>query len=243
MPYIDIWSLLVISVVLSALMGVSSFVFAQIQGGRRPLRLWGWALLMLAAGQGLIALRGYIPDLAGIVLANTLIFGAAVMMLRCARSFYEEPGADVWGWLTVAAASVLVAYWTYVVPSLVARIFLFSSFFALLLLRVAVHLGRTLPPRGKLPQVFTAAVIALLCASSLARGVLTLRADGVEHLTSPSHLQSLYLLISLIASLAATLGVMWMEIWRLQSELVELATVDALTGCLNRRAFFDAVER
>jgi diguanylate cyclase (GGDEF)-like protein len=36
---------------------------------------------------------------------------------------------------------------------------------------------------------------------------------------------------------------MWMEIQRLETDLVRLATIDGLTGILNRRAFLDASER
>ena len=138
---------------------------------------------------------------------------------------------------------MLISFWTLVTPDQVARIVAFSAILALQYFRISSYLVRTLPKHGRLPQAFTAAVIAAFSASSAVRAVLTLREGTIEDYFAPSNLQSVSSLGYTVFFVAATLGVMWMEIQRLESDLVRLATIDGLTGILNRRAFLDASER
>jgi diguanylate cyclase (GGDEF)-like protein len=241
--YLDTRSVLVVAVAMAALMGMVSLVFARVERATRALRLWGWSLLIFAVGIALVALRGQVPGSAGIIIADTVLFAAAIPTLRSVRSFNAEPTADVPGWLIAVLGFVLISFWTLVTPDQVARIAAFSAILALQYFRISSYLVRTLPKRGRLPQAFTAAVIAVFSASSAVRAVLTLREGTIEDYFAPSNLQSVSFLGYTVFFVAATLGVMWMEIQRLESDLVRLATIDGLTGILNRRAFLDASER
>jgi diguanylate cyclase (GGDEF)-like protein len=243
LAYLDTQSVLVIAATMAALMGAVSLAFAWFEHGMRALRLWGWSLLMLAAGLTLTALRGYVPDVAGIVIADSVLLASAVPMLRSVRSFHAEPKTDSAGWLIVALGLVLIAFCTYVTPDPIARIVVFSAIFALLLFRVASYLFTTLPKQGRHSQLFTAIVIGLFGAASTVRAVLTLTGEAIGDYLGPENLQALALLAYMVIYIAATLGIMWMEIYRLQLDLIRLATIDGLTGVLNRRAFLDAAER
>lgn len=242
--FIDTRSVLVVAVVMATLMGVVSLVFAKVERSTRALKPWGWSLLIFAAGLALLALRGQVPDFVGMSIAYTLLLTAAIPMLRSVRSFNAEPTADVPGWLIVALGFVLLSYWTLVTPDQVARIAVFSAILALQYFRIASYLFRTLPKHGRPSQVFTAAAIAFFSAVSAVRVVLTVREGKIDdYLVVSSNLQSVSLLTYMVLYLAATLGVMWMEIQRLETDLLRLATIDGLTGILNRRAFLDASER
>jgi diguanylate cyclase (GGDEF)-like protein len=228
---------------MAALMGVVSLIFARVERGTRALGLWGWTVLLLGTGLALVAMRGYVPDVVGTVIADTILFAAAIPMLRSVRSFNAEPARDVLGWLVVALGVVLISFWTYVMPDQSARIACFSAILALQYYRIAGQLFRTLPKHGRQSQAFTAIVLAFFSMSSAARAILTLTHGQIDDYFVPSILQSLSLLAYIVLFLAATLGVMWMEIQRLETDLVRLATIDGLTGILNRRAFLDASER
>lgn len=240
---LDMRSVFIVAVVMAALMGLVSLVFAK--GGRdmRALGLWGWGLLTFALGMVLVALRGRVPDFVGILVGDVVVFVAAILILRSIRSFDAAPRADLPGWLIVALGGVLVYYWTYVTPDPTLRTAGFSAIFALQYFRVARHLFGTLSTRGRLSQTFTAAIVACFSALSAARAVLTLAGGRSEDYFEPSYLQSISLLLYIAFFLAATLGIMWMEIERLQDDLLRLASIDGLTGMLNRRAFLDASER
>lgn len=242
--YLDTRSVLIVAVFMATLMGAISLMFVRVQRGTRALKLWGWSLLIFAPGMALVALRARLPAFAGIVVADTILIAAAIPMLRSVRSFNVAPTADVAGWLIVALGFVLIGYWTLVTPDQTARIVVFSGVVALQYFRISHYLFDTLPKHGgRLPQVFTATVIALFSLSSAARAVLTLGEAEMDDYFVPSNLQSVSLLGYILLYLAATLGVMWMEIQRLETDLVRLATIDGLTGILNRRAFLDASER
>ncbi len=240
---LDTQSVLVIAVTMAALMGCVSLAFAWFEHGMRALRLWGWSLLILAAGLSLLALRGILPDIVGVVVADTVLLSSAVPMLRSVRSFNTDATTDVSGWLIVFLGFALIAYCTYVTPDPVARIVVFSTIFALLLFRVAAYLFSTLPEQERHSQLFTAIVLGLFGAASTVRAMLTLTGATAGTYLGPENLQALALLVYMVIYIASTLGVMWMEIYRLRVDLIRLATVDGLTGLLNRRAFLDATER
>ena len=89
--YLDTRSILVVAVTMAVLMGLVSIVLARVERGTRGLRLWGWSLLIFALGMGLVALRGQVPDVVGILAGDTVLFAAAIPMLRSFRSFNTEP--------------------------------------------------------------------------------------------------------------------------------------------------------
>src|SRR3954467_8648562 len=74
-----------------------------------PLRLWGYALLMLAIGLAGVALRDAVPHVFSIVLSNTLVVAALVMSYRSLRAFRGPPPADYVGWSLVVV--VFAALW------------------------------------------------------------------------------------------------------------------------------------
>ena len=241
--YLDTRSVLVVAIAMAVLMGGVSLAFAKNVRGTRALRLWGWSLLTFALGMILVALRGRVPDVVGILIADVVLFAAAIPMLRSVRCINAGPTADVPGWLLVLAGALLIAYWTWVAPDQNARIVVFAAILAVQYVRVASYLFRTLPEHGRSSQLFTAAVLALFSASLALRAVLTLMEGPLENLFVHSHVQSVSVLGNIVVYLAATLGVTWMEIQRLEAELLTQATIDGLTGILNRRAFLDAAER
>ena len=219
--YLDTRSLIIVAVAMAVLMGLVSLLFGSLKRGTQALRLWGWSLLIFALGMGLVALRGRVPDLVGVVIADTILFAAAIPMLRSLRSFHAVPDRDVPGWLLVALGCALITESSLLRPDNTARIVEFSAIVALQYFRVANYLFSTLPRQGRLPQAFTAAVIASFGASSAARVVLTLTAGRIDDLYQPSHVQSVSILAYIVILVAATLGVMWMALQAAQDELAE----------------------
>jgi len=219
--YLDTRSVLIVAVTLAVLLGVVSLIFARVQRGTQALSLWGWSLLIFALGITLVALRGQVPDFVGICIGDTVLFAAAVPMLRSVRCFNAEPAADVTGWLIVGVGFVFISFWTLVTPDQTARIVVFSATLALQFFRISGYLFSTLPKHGRLSQTFTAAVIGFFSASSAARAVLTLTTEKIDDYLLPSNLQSVSLLAYIMFFVAATLGVMWMALQAAKAELVE----------------------
>ncbi len=217
--YLDTRSVLVVALTMAALMGLVSLAFGRLERGTQALRLWGWSLLIFALGMGLVALRGQVPDLVGVLIGDTVLFAAAIPMLRSVRRLNAVPEEDIPGWLLVALGFVLIAFWTLVMPDATARIVVFSAIVALQYFRIAHHLFNTLPEQGRSAQVFTAVVIASFSASSAARVVMTLVAGKVDDLFQPSHVQSLSVLAYIVFLVAATLGGMWMALQAARNQL------------------------
>ena len=242
--HLDTRTLLITGITVATILIGVLFGLARRQEGMQALRLWGWTMLAFETGLGLVTLRGLLPDALSILLADALLFAAALLAMRSVRSFEGRPAPDPQGWLIAGAGCLLAGYYVVVAPHETARIVAFSSVFALLLARVSIHLFRSLPDFDRPPQAFTATVLALFAALSAVRAAATLlHLEPVDDILAPNHLQSLSVLAQMAVMLAATLGMLWMEIHRLQSRLFALATVDGLTGILNRRALMDAARR
>ena len=131
-------------------------------------------------------------------------------------------------------------------PSFKARTVMITAMVGFLTLRAASELMRgeraaTLRPS----QPFTAACLGVFGLANLVRsaGLLFFIAESRPSLLHNSLFDGLFFLTATAANVSATVGLIWMEIQRLQLQLVKAATHDHLTGALNRAALREAYER
>ncbi|MDA0224921.1 MAG: GGDEF domain-containing protein [Proteobacteria bacterium] len=229
-------TLMVASIFVTGLMGAVSFMFSAMRGISAMVGRWGVAMLLLALAFGGIALRGVIPDLFSIALANTLVVLALAIALRSLRRFTGESAHDLQALGLTAFAFVLFVIFSEFRPNLGVRIVVISSATIMILVRAALLLHRHTPPECKLSYRFTAAVFWVAVAAAAARllGALTAPPEG---LLVPNLAQSAAHLFNLCFVTAATLGVMLMEFETLQAKLVRSALTDPLTGLANRAGF------
>lgn len=239
---LDPRTLVVAGLMDAALLGVIAIVFASREGATRTIGAWGVAMVTLALGLAGIALRGMVPDLVSVVLANGLIVGAMVLALRSLRLIRGRSGRDPLGWGLVALVVVLQMVFSEVWPSYAMRVLVISIAMALLFARSALTLHSDVPGEAQRSFRFTEYVMWAAAAITLARAASTLyeRSPG---LLAPGMLRISTFMFYIAAITGATLGVLWMQIQLLQRDLVRLARVDALTGVLNRGAFLQEFER
>lgn len=196
------------------------------------------AVVFTIAAGALFALRAT-PPFFHIILANgflilTMIYMAAAL-LRMYRLWL--PPARL-----VAAAAALVmlamAWYTYVQPSFQIRLFIMS-----LLGTCAFGYISWLPLRhgrrsiGSLVTAFSFGLTSLSCLVRLA--TLLTRIDVPADLFDPGVLQVIYLATFNVTLLIATVGFIVMANEQLRGLLEFSAAHDALTGALNRSAFFE----
>jgi diguanylate cyclase (GGDEF)-like protein len=203
---------------------------------------WAWSTLVAVGCAVLFGLRGAIPDLFSIVLANGLLIGSVLGMTRALQRLGQRQVPPAWKFApALAGVMAALAWFTYVRPDYPLRLMFVTAILAVLFVRMAVLAWRV----GKRSFAatltaaacgFTAAIFALRCAT-VALGV-----DEVQGLFDKGAFQALYLAAFNVMILVATLGFTLMANERLRETLEYLASHDALSGALARRAFLELAE-
>jgi len=202
-----------------------------------------------ALGFLLIALRGKIPDLFTIVLANVLIVSAAALYLEGTRRFRGVAGCKALCISLVVALAASISYFTYGSNNAGMRIILVSLFVALFYALNAWELLGNPPPALRFFW-FTGSLFAIHSLFMIVRVFLTAFTPGLQDLYAHNLIQTLTFLVPLLLGVAWTFGFVMLnserlelDLKRAQVELQRLATTDFLTGIANSRSFFLQGER
>jgi len=240
---LDTRTLIVVSGLISGLLCAISFLYGFRQPRAAAIRTWGATTLALALGMGLVALRGAIPDFVSIVVANTLVTLAFVLLLATLRAFRGAPSRDPLGWGLVAA--VAAALWANVAfaPNLAFRIVFLAVVQSVLLLRAILEIRRHAHPDCRSSYRFTEAVLWLAAVAMLVRGGTGATQGGEGDFLDPNWVHAVPFLAFAGLIAAVTMGVFWIEVQHLQQNLAHLASHDMLTGLLNRQGFLEAALR
>lgn len=223
--------------ILSAIIALSiAFVAdAYPAGMRRYIRTWAAALGLFAAGWGLLAARGSIPDGASVVLANLLVQLGLFGLLVALRDFLHLPRferRDVLPPLLVVGAC---SWFLYVEPHIGLRIAAITVANGVLLAEALVMLLRHAPRPAPRPYVLLVGCFAVLLFFLVARAIAQFTLAPAPALHTPNPAQAALFFIANAAPLVATLGFLLAIADRLQGRLHGLASSDPLTGLANRR--------
>jgi len=241
MTQLDPRSLIAMAGLMAALMAVVLYFMRRyyppsIQG----IGYWASAPLMWLVATVMFSGRGVFPDLFSMVVANTLLLvGTTAFYIGCRRFLGHGGGWRLWG--SVAALSALLFAWlTYGYSSYPLRL---GSFTALMICIHAANLRFLLRHGGKRFPVRLVEVVLVLHIAVLAvRLSTTLVGRAGNDLMEPSLYQTLYIGAYVLTVLMLSIGAVLMATDRLTTELNHLATHDALTHTLNRRALLERFE-
>lgn len=242
MSSLDMRTLFISAAVVALLMGVIVLAFGGQAGAKAALRSWGWSLLALMTGFTVIGLQESLNRTFANVVGNTLLTMAGVLLVNTAKRMrgLAEPRLP---WLLVPLIAVVSLVWTVVWDVFKVRSVLTTALIAGLLFWAAYIVGRDPPLDARRAHRIAAMTIGGYAAVLAIRSVLTLYREQRAGILQPTAYDVLSLLAFQAFAVSATLGLMWIEIQRLEGELKRLAAHDSLTGLLTRRAFLDQFER
>jgi PAS domain S-box-containing protein len=218
----DIRSLSILSLITSLLLALAMLLVGRISG-RQPANLaWIKGAGLLAAGFVLIALRGVIHDALSIVVANMAIASGAAWLYMATRltvGLPRGPRVDVAVGLLIL---LLFPYFTFIQPSLGARVFLNSLIVASFALAGAWHTFAAAGRREEQAHALTTIGLAFAVCGGvyLARALMTpisLQDHSLLALTDNVHKATFLAVLLLNATL--TFAVTYIFGSRTESEL------------------------
>jgi diguanylate cyclase (GGDEF)-like protein len=234
----DIPTALILTAICTLLMSVSLlFAARSSRPSDRTLSRWAAASLCQGLGWALVSMRGVLPDLWTIIAGNGVVLISLTLFHRSISEFVEQPPPRMVP-LIAGVTVLLLAYFTYVSPSLMTRIVIVSLATAMLMILSGLTLLRGSVAWRPVSYWLTAggfllggllSVIRAISAPLLEPAMTNPLASGlVQNLTFMSGYAGLILL---------TFSFLLMHHDRAQAALLRLATRDVLTGAFNRGMF------
>ena len=241
--HLDIRTLIFNLLLFALVFAVGMFLVQRSQPRLRGLRWWAGANAVGGTGFLLLTLRGSIPDFLSIVVANDLLLLALCFFREGFTRFRGLPRSLPWlSPLLIAILTLLLLHYTYLVPSVAARIVAVTLITAIPAAMTAWQLARDTPQRLRSSHWFTAAGFAQAAAVSVARAIHALFYPPADLMTA-GPLQALAFLSIFILLVMASFGCVWMITAHLAEELEGQARTDPLTGAMNRLALDEALPR
>ena len=243
---LDPRSLLFMAAIMASFMAVVLFFMRRsFPAHIRGIGLWALAPVAWVTAAVLLGMRGFIPDFASIVLGNVLTVAGSVLFYLGCKRFYGQPGSQ-WRWgAAVLAEAVVLTWMTHVAPWPAGRMVVFTAMMLAVFGSNLHFMARHGEPR--FPARLVNCVLVLQIGVLLVRLMAALTGQASNQLLDTSLIQIVYLGSYAMFVLMLSIGAVLLATDRLTRELEHLATHDALTGALNRRAILqrcaDEVER
>lgn len=236
---LDPQTALVIGALASLLLGLLlAAVSRDISPLLRPaVLLWLRGNVLLPFGFVLLAARGHISDILSISVANTLIIFAFADFVRALYRMMERP--EPWLPVVIAVSSVALGslFFSLVIDRIDLRTVIISlmlAWMAMLSATVLLRVPRRVRPAA---QSVTGLVFVIATGVLLVRTALTvLNPDTAMGVLDRNPLQAATFATGALLPLMASYGFLLLCTERMRAALERAATIDFLTGILNRGA-------
>jgi diguanylate cyclase (GGDEF)-like protein len=233
-------TLLLALLILNVLLGTLCLVVARGERRSPALRLWGWGLLVYSIGI-LITIPAFLPFALRKIVGNGLIAYAPILNIS---GVLHHTGLRLNRRWTTAAFLVSVA--PIVVnhlgplgshPSVFVDILSPAPIADVLFLLAAWRLVRDPPADARVAARFLSSIFLFTVLLWTLRIVAIWTSLGGSNDRDRADLTiALFGIAQMVSAVAATLGLLWIEVRKMEAALRRLADSDALTGLPNRRA-------
>jgi diguanylate cyclase (GGDEF)-like protein len=221
------------------LMAFMGAYLSHLHRGEKAIRYWAAGCLIIAISDMLFFFRPVLPGFLTIIVGNATTVAGGYLLYSGIAAFDGFPKRLYLGAILTVAATVLIAYFTYVDPDIRARIVISTAALLFVMVMMAVHLLRPgIREHQLLRRILGILFCGLAVLSAVRIGQVIIHADNPDmSIFSNSPVAAAWLMGVLSVTFLSSLDFLLMPGQRMQMQLDQLARLDELTGLLNRRAF------
>jgi len=239
---LDLRSIILMSGIMGLLLSVVMlFLRLSYPKSIRGLGWWAAAPVVSFVSALLFAMRGQIPDAVSVVAANFLLLTGVAMFYFGTRHFFGLAPAYLSRMGLILAALPVLAWYTLAEPSFTARVLIVSLLWAYLQLTLTLLIWRHGPE--VFSTRFTVVVLVIHTSVLLLRFLSAWLPLSGENLLDPSRIQTLYIVMNALFTVALVVGLILMAGDRLREVFEHSASHDSLTNALIRRTLIGACEQ
>jgi diguanylate cyclase (GGDEF)-like protein len=232
-----------------------------VQGTRQTypgFQMWTIASFFGFFGFVLLSLQGFFSDFLTIIAANTLLIGSAIIMAHGLEVFAGK-SPKLWPYIALLVLMiVLLVYFTYFSPNVMARVITISSLYILILGVSALLVYRDIPLLLQSSNWLLVMIFSSLACLNVLRSVGTMLFEfDTKNFLAPSVIQGLTFMIALSGTILIYVGLIILNSQRVERDLLvaidqrkkaeealkTLSLKDDLTNLYNRRGFFILAEQ
>lgn len=238
---LDFRTLSFVTLMFSFIFGGGLLIFAHKHPKFRCLSLIGWGLLLMGLGYVLLGLRQVVSYFVSIIVANSLIYVALILIYRGLFRFLKisVPGEKILSLVGLGFLVAVLFYFTYHTFDVNARIMGFSASYALLCFITAYGLTYSSQDFAPLPIRFLVVNFASIGLFHVYRVFWTSGTTPLSNFMEAGSIHAITVLTSQFIVLFVTFMVIWIASDFLERELKAMTKIDPLTGVNNRRALED----
>jgi diguanylate cyclase (GGDEF)-like protein/PAS domain S-box-containing protein len=169
----DIKTLMLLYVIINIISaGAVAVIWTQNRGRFAGISFWLVDMILQAAGSALIVLRGLVPDLVSMVLANTMVQAGAIIIFIGLERFTGVKGRQIHNYILLAAFIAVFTYYSMLQTDLTAREIALSAMTFIITIQCCWLLLRRVNPGMRQITRLTGIIFACYAAFSFARIIL-----------------------------------------------------------------------
>lgn len=229
--------LLLALILMHVLLGALCLAVASGERPSRALRYWGAGLLVYSVGALMTVMVDVLPLDFRQTVGNTLVSASAILTTRGLLSYTRYRINLAVALAGLAALFIILAVNHASGPLYVVDVGAPTTYASLLYLYAAYGLLRSGRPAALHARRFVAAVTLLAVLMWNARwAAVWMSASSAPDASQADLALSVFAIFHLLALVALSLGLLWIEVRLMEANLEEAALSDWLTGLQNRRA-------
>ena len=224
----------------AALVGIAALTYSAEL--RRSGQLWATSVALLAAGMGLVALRGAIPDVVSVFGSHLARVAGLAGFHHTLKRLNRERIRPLLVWAPVVVAALSCAFYYFVQPDYGKRVVVLSAITAFQMALCAVTVRRGSSGMAPLSSQLVGGVFwsgALLLAARALGSAELAPGGGPDAILRPTLLEQGTVLGLAVCFLLLAFSMVIIFNERLNLELQRLAALDPLTEHYNRRVIED----
>ncbi|MGR5117261.1 GGDEF domain-containing protein [Vibrio astriarenae] len=234
---LDIRTLNFIVVLFSCVYAIAFLFYHRSQTNVEGLELFAVALLFIGLGPFCLSFRNVGPDWLTVIVSNTVLITGFQLVLHSLCLLKKAPLRYTYiGYLTLPAIVISLSYFTYLEPSIKAKVIATCIAFGTISLSCALVIHK-----GKIRDLIQAEwAISLAFVSyamfNLIRAIVTYHAPEIPDLMTAGLIHQLAFVAIILMAVVISFCMLWILNTRLFNTVDQLSKRDALTGLYNRLA-------